>query len=42
MLAPLRKEDRVHFLKCMLAIAKAEPPASAAHRVDQAATAISD
>jgi DNA-binding MarR family transcriptional regulator len=25
MLAPLRKEDRAHFLKCMLAIAKAEP-----------------
>jgi DNA-binding MarR family transcriptional regulator len=30
MLAPLRKEDRAHFLKCMLAIAKAAPPASAA------------
>jgi DNA-binding MarR family transcriptional regulator len=30
MLAPLRKEDRTHFLKCMLAIAKAAPPASAA------------
>ena len=29
-LAPLRKEDRAHFLKCMLAIAKAAPPASAA------------
>jgi DNA-binding MarR family transcriptional regulator len=29
MLAPLRKEDRAHFLKCMLAIAKAAPPASA-------------
>jgi DNA-binding MarR family transcriptional regulator len=42
MLAPLRKEDRAHFLKCMLAIAKAEPPASAARRADQAATAISD
>ena len=28
MLAPLRKEDRGHFLKCMLAIAKATPPAS--------------
>lgn len=25
MLAPLRKEDRTHFLKCMLAIAKAAP-----------------
>jgi DNA-binding MarR family transcriptional regulator len=25
MLAPLRKEDRTHFLKCMLAIAKATP-----------------
>lgn len=25
MLAPLRKEDRAHFLKCMLAIAKASP-----------------
>lgn len=30
MLAPLRREDRTHFLKCMLAIAKAAPPASAA------------
>jgi DNA-binding MarR family transcriptional regulator len=29
MLAPLRKEDRAHFLKCMLAIAKAPPPAAA-------------
>ncbi len=29
MLAPLRKEDRAHFLKCMLAIAKAAPPDSA-------------
>ncbi len=28
MLAPLRKEDRAHFLKCMLAIAKAVPPDS--------------
>jgi MarR family transcriptional regulator, temperature-dependent positive regulator of motility len=28
MLAPLRKEDRAHFLKCMLAIAKATPPAA--------------
>jgi DNA-binding MarR family transcriptional regulator len=28
MLAPLRKEDRAHFLKCMLAIAKATPPDS--------------
>jgi MarR family transcriptional regulator, temperature-dependent positive regulator of motility len=28
MLAPLRKEDRAHFLKCMLAIAKAAPPDS--------------
>ncbi len=26
MLAPLRKEDRAHFLKCMLAIAKSAPP----------------
>src|SRR5271154_4053064 len=25
MLAPLRKEDRAHFLKCLLAIAKAAP-----------------
>ena len=25
MLAPLTKEDRAHFLKCMLAIAKASP-----------------
>jgi DNA-binding MarR family transcriptional regulator len=25
MLAPLNKEDRAHFLKCMLAIAKASP-----------------
>jgi DNA-binding MarR family transcriptional regulator len=25
MLAPLRKEDRAHFLECMLAIAKATP-----------------
>jgi DNA-binding MarR family transcriptional regulator len=25
MLAPLRKEDRAHFLRCMLAIAKAAP-----------------
>ena len=25
MLAPLRKQDRVHFLKCLLAIAKAQP-----------------
>jgi DNA-binding MarR family transcriptional regulator len=28
MLAPLRKEDRAHFLKCMLAIAKASPAES--------------
>jgi DNA-binding MarR family transcriptional regulator len=28
MLAPLCKEDRAHFLKCMLAIAKATPPDS--------------
>ena len=34
MLAPLRKEDRAHFLKCMLAIAKAAPPASAERGVD--------
>jgi DNA-binding MarR family transcriptional regulator len=26
MLAPLRKEDRAHFLKCMLGIARAVPP----------------
>ena len=26
MLAPLRKEDRAHFMKCLLAIAKAPPP----------------
>jgi DNA-binding MarR family transcriptional regulator len=26
MLAPLRKEDRAHFLKSLLAIAKAQPP----------------
>jgi DNA-binding MarR family transcriptional regulator len=26
MLAPLSKEDRAHFLKCMLAIAKSSPP----------------
>ena len=26
LLAPLGKEDRAHFLKCMLAIAKASPP----------------
>jgi DNA-binding MarR family transcriptional regulator len=25
MLAPLRKEDRAHFLKCLLAIAKVRP-----------------
>jgi hypothetical protein len=25
MLAPLRKQDRAHFLKCLLAIAKAQP-----------------
>lgn len=29
MLAPLRKEDRTHFLKCLLAIAKASPAAAA-------------
>jgi hypothetical protein len=29
MLAPLRKEDRAHFLKCLLAIAKASPAAGA-------------
>ena len=28
MLAPLRKEDRAHFLRCLLAIAKASPPDS--------------
>lgn len=30
MLAPLRKEDRAHFLKCLLAVAKAAPPAASA------------
>src|ERR1700761_2355911 len=30
MLAPLRKEDRAHFLKCLLAIAKASPSDQAA------------
>ncbi|QPF87266.1 winged helix-turn-helix transcriptional regulator [Bradyrhizobium genosp. L] len=30
MLAPLRKEDRAHFLKCLLAIAKAPPPVTSA------------
>jgi DNA-binding MarR family transcriptional regulator len=30
MLAPLRKEDRAHFLKCMLAIAKSAPPDTSA------------
>jgi DNA-binding MarR family transcriptional regulator len=29
MLAPLRKEDRTHFLKCLLAIAKASPAVAA-------------
>ena len=29
MLASLRKEDRTHFLKCLLAIAKASPAATA-------------
>ena len=29
MLVPLRKEDRAHFLKCLLAIAKASPVAGA-------------
>jgi DNA-binding MarR family transcriptional regulator len=29
MLAPLRKEDRAHFLKCLLAIAKASPAVAA-------------
>jgi DNA-binding MarR family transcriptional regulator len=29
MLAPLRKEDRTHFLKCLLAIAKASPVVAA-------------
>ncbi len=38
MLAPLRKEDRAHFLKCMLAIAKAAP-ASAAREASQADSA---
>lgn len=28
MLAALRKEDRAHFLECMLAIAKSAPPAA--------------
>jgi MarR family transcriptional regulator, temperature-dependent positive regulator of motility len=30
MLAPMCREDRAHFLKCLLAIAKAPPPDSAA------------
>lgn len=29
MLAPLSKQDRAHFLKCMLAIAKSPPPSGA-------------
>ncbi|PAY05857.1 MarR family transcriptional regulator [Bradyrhizobium sp. UFLA03-84] len=32
MLAPLRKEDRAHFLKCLLAIAKAPPPDASSDR----------
>jgi DNA-binding MarR family transcriptional regulator len=34
MLAPLRREDRAHFLKCMLAIAKAMPQEPAASSED--------
>jgi DNA-binding MarR family transcriptional regulator len=34
MLAPLRKEDRAHFLKCLLAIAKAPPSESPAPSED--------
>jgi DNA-binding MarR family transcriptional regulator len=34
MLAPLRKEDRAHFLKCLLAIAKATPSDSSASSED--------
>jgi MarR family transcriptional regulator, temperature-dependent positive regulator of motility len=34
MLAPLRKEDRAHFLKCLLAIAKAPPSDSPAPSED--------
>lgn len=32
MLAPLRKEDRAHFLKCLLAIAKAPTPGAGGDR----------
>ena len=42
MLAPLRKEDRAHFLKCMLAIAKATPSDPVARRTGQADSGISD
>jgi DNA-binding MarR family transcriptional regulator len=42
MLAPLRKEDRTHFLRCMLAIAKATPSDSVARRTGQADSGISD
>lgn len=34
MLAPLTKEDRAHFLKCMLAIAKASPSDTSASADD--------
>jgi DNA-binding MarR family transcriptional regulator len=34
MLAPLRKEDRAHFLRCMLAIAKATPSDSSGSSED--------
>jgi DNA-binding MarR family transcriptional regulator len=34
MLAPLRKEDQAHFLKCLLAIAKAPPSDSAEQSED--------
>ena len=34
MLAPLHKEDRVHFLKCLRAIAKARPSVSPSPRED--------
>ncbi len=42
MLAPLRKEDRAHFLKCMLAIAKVTPPDSVARSANQPNSDISD
>ncbi|MGO8908762.1 MAG: MarR family winged helix-turn-helix transcriptional regulator [Bradyrhizobium sp.] len=42
MLAPLLKEDRAHFLKCMLAIAKVTPPDSVARSANQPNSDISD